>query len=234
MTGPSRGCPPGAGSAISPASLRYSPEYRPHAPVHRWRSLRKPRARGTVAPPVQGIYALTPAAPQCRSPTRWPARSRSPEELGVEISLPDETLELVTGGWDELEPSDSLTDLNARLSKDQVTIGDIAYPEVACRPEDNGGARSLRKDAGRELFFAQAVLAPGVPYQLLDFPRMIQASRTTQPGTGWAKHGQFDSYQTLGHFIGRIAARRSKPLDDGIGAARPSVPDVRAAPSVPG
>ncbi len=155
------------------------------------------------------------------------------EELGVEISLPDETLELITGGWDQLEPSDSLTDLNARLSKDQLTIGDIAYPEVACRPEDNGGADHYEKTQGK-IFFAQAVLTPGVPYQLLDFPQDDPGFPHDSTGDQFFNAGQFDSYQTLGHFIGRIAARRSKPLDDGIGAAKPPVPDVQAAPSVPG
>ena len=55
---------------------------------------------------------------------------------------------LPAGGM-QLEPSDLLTDLNARLSKDQLTIGDIAYPEVACRPEDNGGADHYERRRAR-------------------------------------------------------------------------------------
>ena len=82
--------------------------------------------------------------------------------------------------------------------------------------------------------FAQAVLTPDMPYELLDFPQGDPGFPHDSTGDQWFNAGQFDSYQRLGHFIGKMAARRSKPLDDGIGAAKPPVPDVQAAPSVPG
>jgi hypothetical protein len=153
------------------------------------------------------------------------------EELGVEIALTGDALDLVSGGWDQLKPSCSLVDLNARLAKAQVTVADIIYPQVACRPEGNGSDGHYEQAQGK-LFFAQAVLAPGVPYQLLDFPQSDPGFPHDSTGDQFFNAGQFDSYQTLGHFIGQAAAKRSQ-LDQGIGTAGPPLADGREAEPVP-
>lgn len=130
------------------------------------------------------------------------------EELGVEVTLTNEAFELVPGGWQQLEPSDSFTDLNSRLSKGQVTTGNITYPEVARRPGQDGLAACRYEQAHGTIVFAQAVLSPDVPYQLLDFPQADPGFPHDSTGDQFFNAAQFDSYQTLGHFIGTIAARR--------------------------
>jgi hypothetical protein len=143
------------------------------------------------------------------------------EELGVEISFTDEVYDLVPGGWDQLKPAASFTDLNARLSKNQVAMGSITYPEVACRVEQESGAscchgKSQQRDEkpGRhkkaygQIVFAQAALGPDVPYQLLDFPQDDTGFPHDSTGDQFFNASQFDSYQALGHFIGQKAARR--------------------------
>jgi hypothetical protein len=84
-----------------------------------------------------------------------------------------------------------------------------------------------------KLFFAQAVLAPGVPYQLLDFPQSDPGFPHDSTGDQFFNAGQFDSYQTLGHFIGQAAAQQSQPLYQGIGIAGAPLADGRGAQSVP-
>src|SRR5208282_3288511 len=134
------------------------------------------------------------------------------EELGVEVSFTNEVYDLVPGGWDQLKPVGSFTDLNARLSKNQVAIGSVNYPEVACRcPQQGAGDRRhncVHKKMFGQIVFAQAVLAPDVPYQLLDFPQDDAGFPHDSTGDQFFNAGQFDSYQALGHFIGQKAARR--------------------------
>jgi hypothetical protein len=128
------------------------------------------------------------------------------EELGVEITLPDEARELVPGGWEQLEPADSFTNLNARLSKGQVIVGDITYPKVSRRPS-KGGPECYEATSGT-IVFAQAVLTPDMPYELLDFPQSDPGFPHDSTGDQWFNAGQFDSYQRLGQFIGTMAAKR--------------------------
>jgi hypothetical protein len=130
------------------------------------------------------------------------------EELGVEITLTNEAFELVPGGWQQLEPSASFTDLNSRLSKGQVTTGNITYPEVARRPGKDDPAACRYEQARGKIAFAQAVLSPDVPYQLLDFPQADPGFPHDSTGDQFFNAAQFDSYQTLGHVIGTIAARQ--------------------------
>jgi len=120
------------------------------------------------------------------------------EELGVEISFTHEVYDLTPGGWNQLEPTGSFTDLNSRMSKNQVAIGSITYPEVA---------GVYRKTYG-QIVFARAVLTPDLPYQLLDFPQDDTGFPHDSTGDQFFDAGQFDSYQALGHFIGQKAARR--------------------------
>jgi hypothetical protein len=130
------------------------------------------------------------------------------EELGVEITLTDEAFELVPGGWDRLKPADPFTSLNTRLSKSAVTIGSITYPAVPCRRKTDNGPPCHHKETHGELVFAQAVLTPDMPYQLLDFPQDDPGFPHDSTGDQWFNAAQFDSYQHLGHFIGQEAARR--------------------------
>ena len=118
------------------------------------------------------------------------------EELGVEITLTKAALDLVPGGRDPLEPADSLADLNKRLSSSAVTIGNITYPKLAGYGQAHG-----------KLVFAQAVLTPDMPYQLLDFPQDDVGFPHDSTADQWFNAAQFDAYQQLGHIIGQAAAR---------------------------
>jgi hypothetical protein len=120
------------------------------------------------------------------------------EELGVEISFTQEAYDLAPGGWNQLEPTASFTDLNSRMSKNQVAIGSITYPEVG----------SIYQKTHGQIVFAQAVLTPDVPHQVLDFPQDDTGFPHDSTGDQFFDAGQFDSYQALGHFIGQKAARQ--------------------------
>lgn len=134
------------------------------------------------------------------------------EELGVEITLTNQVLDLVPGDRHQLAPATSFTSLNTRLSKSQVAIGSITYPEVARRTESQDGAPRGGKEASSypeahgQLIFAQAVLTPDLPYQLLDFPQTDSAFPHDSTGDQFFNAGQFDAYQTLGYFLGQKAA----------------------------
>jgi hypothetical protein len=121
------------------------------------------------------------------------------EELGVEIEL-DAALELVPGGWDQLAPAASFTDLNSRLSMSAVTTGGITYPAAGDHEAATG-----------ELVFAQAVLTPDMPYQLLEFPQDDPGFPRDSTGDQFFSAGQFDAYQQLGYYIGQAAAQRQVP-----------------------
>jgi hypothetical protein len=153
------------------------------------------------------------------------------EELGIEISMTSEARELVSGGWEQLEPSDSFVDLNSRLSKAPVTLGDITYPRVACRPGTGDPDAEYYAETSGKIVFAQAVLSPDVPYQLLDFPQDDPGFPHDSTGDQFFNAGQFDSYQTLGHFIGKEAARRLRlavPVDAPANGGDPRVPQETA------
>ena len=125
------------------------------------------------------------------------------EELGVEIEL-DAALELVPGGWDQLAPSSSFTDLNSRLSMSAVTTGGITYPAAGDHEAATG-----------ELVFAQVVLTPDMPYQLLEFPQEDPGFPRDSTGDQFFSAGQFDAYQQLGYYIGQAAAQRQVPATGG-------------------
>ncbi len=134
------------------------------------------------------------------------------EELGVEIVLTNQVFDLVPGDRQQLEPASSFTSLNTRLSKSQVAIGSITYPEVARRRGQQGRAARSGKEASSypeargQLVFAQAVLTPDLPYQLLDFPQSDSGFPHDSTGDQFFNAGQFDAYQTLGYFLGQKAA----------------------------
>jgi hypothetical protein len=133
------------------------------------------------------------------------------EELGVEITLTNQAFDLVSGGRDELAPSQPFAALNSRLSKDPVTIGTITYPELTRRPGKGGASGCCRAKPSGQLVFAQAVLTPDAPYQLLDFPQIDPGFPNDSTGDQFFNAGQFDSYQRLGQFIGNKAACRLGP-----------------------
>ena len=140
------------------------------------------------------------------------------EELGVEITFTSQVFNLVAGDRQQLEPASSFTNLNARLAKSQVVTGCITYPEVARRRPRPGRAACCGQESGTypeshgQLVFAQAVLTPDVPYQLLDFPQSNPGFPNDSTGDQFFNAGQFDAYQTLGYFIGHKAAeRQSQP-----------------------
>lgn len=118
------------------------------------------------------------------------------EELGVDITLTGAALELVPGGHDLLKPAHSLGALNERLSRSAVTIGKITYPDIPGHKKADG-----------ELVFAQAVLTPDMPYQLLDFPQDDVGFPRDSTADQWFNAAQFDAYQQLGYIIGQAAAR---------------------------
>jgi hypothetical protein len=136
------------------------------------------------------------------------------EELGVEITFTTQVFDLVAGDRQQLEPASSFANLNAHLSENEIAIGSITYPEAARRPEPQGCARRRGKEATcypqatGQLVFAQAVLTPDMPYQLLDFPQSNPGFPNDSTGDQFFNAGQFDAYQTLGYFIGQKAAKR--------------------------
>ncbi len=103
------------------------------------------------------------------------------------------------------------------MSKSQVTVGSISYPDVTCPLRDSETAGTI--------VFAQAVLAPDMPYQILDFPQGDTGFPHDSTGDQFFDAGQFDAYQVLGYFIGQKAAR-SAPLADSLPQSGPpgSVP----------
>lgn len=125
------------------------------------------------------------------------------EELGVEIKL-DAALELVPGGWDQLKPGTSFAGLNSRLSMSAVTSGRIKYPAVLDHEATAG-----------ELVFAQVVLTPDMPYQLLEFPQEDPGFPRDSTGDQFFTAAQFDAYQQLGYYIGHATAKRKVPAPGG-------------------
>jgi hypothetical protein len=141
------------------------------------------------------------------------------EELGVEITLSEQAFDLAAGDRQQFEPASSFTNLNARLAKSQVAIGSIIYPKVARR----GKGASDYPEADGHLIYAQAVLTPDLPYQLLDFPQNDPGFPNDSTGDQFFNAGQFDAYQMLGYCLGQKAAdagenllsqpsRQSRPL----------------------
>ena len=124
------------------------------------------------------------------------------EELGVEITFPDQAFDLVSGDRQQFEPASSFSNLNTRLAKSQVATGSITYPEVARR----GKGASGYPEAAGHLIYAQAVLTPDLPYQLLDFPQDNSGFPNDSTGDQFFNAGQFDAYQTLGYCLGQKAA----------------------------
>ena len=57
-----------------------------------------------------------------------------------------------------------------------------------------------------QLIYAQAILTPNLPYQLLDFPQDDSGFPNDSTEDQFFNAGQFDAYQALGHCLGQKAA----------------------------
>ncbi|MFE2721218.1 hypothetical protein [Kitasatospora sp. NPDC059327] len=168
------------------------------------------------------------------------------EELGIVITLRDPEL-LIPGSTDR-----SLRGLAARLadrlSAKAVITGDIRYPDPFDVPGDDGagpgghGAHGVRgagdDDEWRHhgtLIVVQAVLTPGMPYELHAYAAANQAFPNDSTSDQWFDHRQFDAYQTLGRHLGEQAAPVLKATLAGPGhpPAAARVPAVRTTPTAP-
>ncbi|MFE7558750.1 hypothetical protein [Kitasatospora sp. NPDC057500] len=90
-----------------------------------------------------------------------------------------------------------------RLSARAVVVGDIVYPW----PLELGEADGLPgTDRHGTLVVAQAVLTPGMPYELHAYAAADAAFPNDGAGDQWFDHRQFDAYQTLGRYLGEQAA----------------------------
>jgi hypothetical protein len=140
------------------------------------------------------------------------------EELGVDIALTEEAYDLVPGGGQLPEPTAPFTDLNQRLSKTAVTTGTITYPKAAGFGETTG-----------VLVYVQAVLTPGMPYQLLDFPQTDVGFPRDSTGDQWFDSAQFDAYQELGRVLGEQAQKRAAAAAAETAAAETAAAEAAAA-----
>ncbi|MET8699509.1 hypothetical protein ABZW10_11665 [Kitasatospora sp. NPDC004723] len=137
------------------------------------------------------------------------------EELGIAITLREPEL-LVPGsagggggrrgsGGSGQPPLRGLAArLADRLSARAVVVGDITYPW----PLELGEAGAPPDATARHgtLIVAQAVLTPGMPYELHAYAVADPAFPDDGAGDQWFDHRQFDAYQTLGRYLGEQAA----------------------------
>ncbi|MER6361798.1 hypothetical protein [Kitasatospora sp. NPDC001527] len=141
------------------------------------------------------------------------------EELGIAITLREPEL-LIPGSAGGGAPGGSgqptLRGLAARLadrlSARVVVVGDIVYPWPLELGEPDGPPGAPDADgvpgAARHgtLIVAQAVLTPGMPYELHAYAASDPAFPNDGAGDQWFDHRQFDAYQTLGRYLGEQAA----------------------------
>ncbi|MFE6865694.1 hypothetical protein ACFVFS_03995 [Kitasatospora sp. NPDC057692] len=127
------------------------------------------------------------------------------EELGITITLREPEL-LVPGSAGGGQPP--LRGLAARLadrlSARAVVVGDIAYPWPLELGEGDGPPGAAARHG--TLIVAQAVLTPGMPYELHAYAAADPAFPNDGAGDQWFDHRQFDAYQTLGRYLGEQAA----------------------------
>ncbi|GAA1389163.1 hypothetical protein GCM10009639_16560 [Kitasatospora putterlickiae] len=134
------------------------------------------------------------------------------EELGIAITLREPEL-LVPGSAggggapgaarDQSPLRGLAARLAERLSARAVVVGDIVYPWPLELGDDDGPPGSARHGT---LIVAQAVLTPGMPYELHAYAAADPAFPNDGAGDQWFDHRQFDAYQTLGRYLGEQAA----------------------------
>ena len=137
------------------------------------------------------------------------------EELGVRVTLTDPR-ELVPGWPPGLDPADSLTALNARLSKVGVVVGRIEYPREVQWDGAPAGRAGL-------LVVAKATLPVDLPYELLSYAASNPVFPRDSTGDQWFDHGQFDAYQALGRHLGRRAVEVAALADPQPGRPAPTM-----------
>lgn len=140
------------------------------------------------------------------------------EELGIVITLHEPDL-LIPGSTDR--PLRGLAArLAERLSARAVITGDIRYPDPFDVPGGDvhgrpGGDAHGHGDGDEwrhhgTLIVVQAVLTPGMPYELHAYAAANAAFPNDSTSDQWFDHRQFDAYQTLGRHLGEQAAPRSR------------------------
>ncbi|MGV9264517.1 hypothetical protein ACWDRR_07650 [Kitasatospora sp. NPDC003701] len=174
------------------------------------------------------------------------------EELGIVITLHEPDL-LIPGSTDR--PLRGLAArLADRLSARAVITGDIRYPDpfdvpggdAHARPEsrpDGHGSRAAHghgrgdgdghEDEWRRhgtLIVVQAVLTPGMPYELHAYATANAAFPNDSTSDQWFDHRQFDAYQTLGRHLGEQAAPVIKAA---LAEPGPATVPAPAPPAVP-
>ncbi|MFG3051994.1 hypothetical protein ACGFZP_13720 [Kitasatospora sp. NPDC048239] len=152
--------------------------------------------------------------------------------------------------------------LAARLSATVVVTGDIHYPDPldlgrsgagADGGGDGGGGGGQGSDGGGTggggaggggrrgtLVLVQAVLTPGMPYELHSYAVANAAFPNDSTSDQWFDHRQFDAYQTLGRYLGEQAApviKAALAAADGAapssGAAAAEAPGAAPTPAPP-
>ncbi|MFJ5116525.1 hypothetical protein [Kitasatospora sp. NPDC088548] len=104
-----------------------------------------------------------------------------------------------TQGADRQPPLRGLAaQLADRLSARAVVTGDIRYPAPLDFGDGGGGSHGT-------LIVAQAVLTPGMPYELHSYAVANPAFPNDSTSDQWFDHRQFDAYQTLGRYLGEQA-----------------------------
>ncbi|MFE2178054.1 hypothetical protein [Kitasatospora sp. NPDC059462] len=165
------------------------------------------------------------------------------EELGIAITLREPEL-LVPGsaggggsggsgpGGSGRPPLRGLAArLAERLSARAVVVGDIVYPwplELGEADDPPGSARH------GTLIVAQAVLTPGMPYELHAYAAADPAFPNDGAGDQWFDHRQFDAYQTLGRYLGEQAAPAVAAALANPGEVPAEVPPQTPEPAEPG
>ncbi|MFF2042670.1 hypothetical protein ACFVVX_19790 [Kitasatospora sp. NPDC058170] len=141
--------------------------------------------------------------------------------------------------------------LAARLSATAVVTGDIHYPDPldlglsgagADGDSDGGSGDRSGGGGGRHgtLVLVQAVLTPGMPYELHSYAVANAAFPNDSTSDQWFDHRQFDAYQTLGRYLGEQAAPAVKAALaaadgalPGTGASAAEAPGAAPAPAPP-
>lgn len=160
------------------------------------------------------------------------------EELGIVITLHEPDL-LIPGSTDR--PLRGLAArLAERLSARAVITGDIRYPDPFDVPGGDvhgrpGGDAHGHGDGDEwrhhgTLIVVQAVLTPGMPYELHAYAAANAAFPNDSTSDQWFDHRQFDAYQTLGRHLGEQAAPAVKAA---LAEAGPAAGPAPAPPPAP-
>jgi len=124
-------------------------------------------------------------------------------ELGVRITLNDDSWEIVPGSGTPLEPSDEFSSLNKRLSARAVLTGSICYPPESDLPE--GQRHGV-------LVVAKALLTPATDYNILSYAARNDVFPHDSTADQFFNDEKFTAYTGLGRQIGAEAYRSMSAL----------------------